>query len=149
MAKKKKKEEKSVKDKLNDFLGEAFPEVGPIGVKAEQSDGRTREETRQLALDIVQGKVFHDRCFGSEIGSEQWARDVRMVFLPIALMDPEHGAAMAASNPQLIFEYFDKAGPRSVNGYPQFFSVQTVPASEWDLLCDFMEKFQAAEEAVK
>ena len=68
---------------------------------------------RELAMDICDGKVFHDRM----IDPNRFQQDVGMVFMPLAL-----GGMEGLKGIGLMYEYYDKAGPRSVNGMPCFFS---------------------------
>lgn len=78
---------------------------------------KTEEELKQIAMDLVDGKIF-------SILQLKNPSDVDMVFMPIAL-----GAFSELTKEQiedigLIYEYLDKAGPRAVNGNPCFMSFQ-------------------------
>lgn len=74
----------------------------------------TDEGRRQLALDIVEGRVF-----GS--WSLKLHNDVDMlgvIFLPLSFLDKDE----IPEDVVHVYEYLDKAGPISVNGYPTFTS---------------------------
>ena len=78
---------------------------------------RTEEELKQITVDLFHGKIFTDRhC--------RRPQDVMMVFMPLGLMEPKAFRKLQKDSPGMIFEYLDKASPRSVNGMPGFFSCQ-------------------------
>ena len=87
-------------------------------IKEAESNGiptMNEKNLRELAMDICDGKVFHDRL----INPERFQQDVGMVFMPLALGGME---GLKEKTIGLMYEYYDKAGPRSVNGMPCFFS---------------------------
>ena len=43
------------------------------------------------------------------------------IFIPLIFMNEEQRDDMVKKGTLHIFEYYDKAGPRSINGYPIFF----------------------------
>lgn len=75
------------------------------------------EQLEQLAQDIAARRVFHS-------GMCERTEDVAMVFMPFGLMgDNLTLAEMIEQKVAIFYEYLDKAGPRSVNGMPMFFSM--------------------------
>lgn len=104
---------------------------------------RTPEELKKLALDIHKGQVFTDR----HIDPVQLKSLLHMIFLPLALMDKETHANLAASGPGLIYEYRHKAGPTAINGYPQFFSFGYLSNAEAEAVFKIIRKLEAAEKA--
>jgi hypothetical protein len=75
------------------------------------------EQLEQLAQDIAAGRVFHS-------GMCENTSDIAMVFMPLGLMgDNLTFAEMIEQKVTVFYEYLDKAGPRSVNGMPCFFSM--------------------------
>jgi uncharacterized ParB-like nuclease family protein len=130
---------------------------------------RTDEELKQIALDLVQGKIFTD------LHLDEYSRDslLTTVFMPLGFMlDPgkvdtvnkfmkscdlpqvakyanEEIAAFARSEPVLIFQYIDKAGPRSINGYPMFSSFSWLNREEYDKVREYARKYEAAIKAVE
>lgn len=75
----------------------------------------TDEALRQLALDIVNERVFTDRhCHTMD--------EVAMCFPALALMPEAMREKMLANPPGLVWESYTKAAPRGVNGLPMFFS---------------------------
>jgi hypothetical protein len=105
----------------------------------------TDSEVRQLALDIVQGRVFTSL----HILSEDFAGVASMVFLPIALGGQEIIDEFKRNDVAMVWEYIDKAGPRSINGYPIFFSFRCVTRADAARVRAKHEEFAAVMDAVK
>ena len=91
---------------------------------------RTNEELKRLAFDIHAGKVFTDRHLQGDTAS------LPLVFMPLVLMDAAQIKDLA-DNSKMVFEYNDKAGKLSVNGYPTFFSMQYLNQEEFDILVKY------------
>jgi hypothetical protein len=103
---------------------------------------KTDQELKQLAIDIVDNKVFTDRHL-----RDGESTNVYMVFMPIAL-----GAFKDMTDEQkkgigLLYEYYDKAGPRSFNGYPIFMSVQILSVDEYQIMVKHFEEYSAIKES--
>lgn len=84
----------------------------------------SEEELKQIAKDIVEGNIFTDRDLRKQ---DMEGSLVGLVFMPVLLM-PNPAAWLADA--ALLFEYWDKAGPRSINGYPIFFSVRKITKND-------------------
>ena len=87
-------------------------------------------DLKRLAIGMAQGTVFtslHLPPVTDEETMREHAQLVRSIFMPIGL-----GGLGDIDIKTLGFfwERFDKAGPRSVNGYPVFFSVNLVNAEQ-------------------
>lgn len=96
---------------------------------------KCKEELTQLAIDVVTNKVFMTQDI-------QAIDSAFMVIL--ALLDDESRQKMIDAKPVAFYEYYEKAGPRSVNGYPSFFSMQWIPEEEWQVFWPiFEEKYNA------
>lgn len=103
---------------------------------------RTNEELKQLAQDIHAGRIFTDRHLnGAEL--------LGSVFLPLSFMDEAALTRMQETKVGMIFEYRDKAGPRSINGYPIFFSCQTATEEEAAKIWDYHRAIKEAVDSVK
>ena len=91
---------------------------------------KTDEEIRQLAVDVEGGKVFTDR----HINKEEDPNMLSSVFLPLAFLDKEQAKSFQADvlsgEIGLVYEDVGKAGPRSINGYPQFLSTNYLTKDE-------------------
>lgn len=99
---------------------------------------KTDDEIKELVLDVFNGNVFADFMIPNEAGPS----GVAMVFMPLALMEEEDGKKlMEEDEASMIYEYMDKAGPRSVNGMPGFFSFKFLNRADHDYFADQMEKY--------
>ena len=101
---------------------------------------RSKEELKQLAIDMQAGKVFTDR----HIRPNDIPRMMTMVFPILLFMDGEARQGMIDDGVAVVYEYMDKASPRAVNGYPIFFSCGTLTAVEWDTIVDMIERIEEA-----
>lgn len=87
---------------------------------------------------IVQG-ILTNQVFTSN--HVQNVDMIPMVFMPIAL----GGLADVDLNTLGgIYEYMDKASPRSINGYPTFFSCRLVNREDWQRVGEAVRKGQEA-----
>lgn len=91
----------------------------------------TIEELNQLAIDVTTNKVFMTQ-------DANVAHSTFMVVL--SLLDDKARDEIIAAKPAAFYEYYDKAGPRSVNGYPSFYSVHWIPEDEWKTFYDIYEQ---------
>jgi hypothetical protein len=101
---------------------------------------RTHEELAQIAKDMRQGKILID----------EHVRDAGLlanVFMPLALMGKEKLEELRADPPGMIYEYMDKAGPLSVNGFPIFYSFQMLSREDAETLHKMLDKLDEAEKA--
>lgn len=99
-------------------------------------------DLNQLAEDLFHGKVFTDRHVRDNA-------HVHLVFIPLALASQEQLDKLREDGVFVIYEYLDKAGGRSVNGYPTFLSFQTLTKDEWIKVLTTHDRMKAAVEAVK
>jgi hypothetical protein len=77
---------------------------------------KTPPEIEKLAWAIVGRQVF---------GSWDCPQDmVGSCFMIMMFMDAKHHQSMREQHIAHVYEYIDKAGPRSINGYPSFLSAQ-------------------------
>jgi len=97
---------------------------------------KTDEEIKQLVVDVVGGRVFCDYMV-----PEGNNNSMSMVFMPLALMSREDGEKLIEEEASMLYEYLEKAGPRSVNGYPGFFSFQVLNRADHDYFVDEMVKY--------
>ncbi len=103
-------------------------------------ENKTDEEIKQIAVDLFHGKLFTDKhCQSPE--------DIRMVFMPLALMASKDMKKLQKDSPCMIFEYMDKAGPRSCNGMPGFFSCQMLSMEDTKKVFEIHGKLGEAQKA--
>jgi|EndMetStandDraft_8_1072994.scaffolds.fasta_scaffold750238_2 hypothetical protein len=99
---------------------------------------KTDEELKQVAQDLLDGRIFTDRHCKD-------LYELRSSFLVIALMEPEAMKKMEEDKINFIYEYYDKAAPRSVNGRPIFFSCHCLTEAESKRMFEFYEQMKPAE----
>lgn len=75
----------------------------------------TDEQVKDLARDL-----YADKIFGSWMLPESQMDMLFMVFMVLIFMDDIQKKKMKRDNTFFFYEYYDKAGPRSINGMPTF-----------------------------
>jgi hypothetical protein len=97
---------------------------------------KSREDLKKIAIDFADGKIF----------TSDLLPDMNLlpqVFVPIALNCfkdiPEED--IKKGKLWVIYEYYDKAGPRSINGYPIFFSLNYLSKEEAEVTNDLLHKY--------
>ena len=83
------------------------------------------ELIQQIADGIASGGIF---CSG-QIRDQSLTQSI---FMPLLFMDAKTQARMLIHEASFLYEHFSKAGPRSINGYPIFFSMQILSKSDGD-----------------
>lgn len=87
---------------------------------------KSREELRKFVDDFVSGRIFSsahlpptdDRLIGG-------------VFLTAGLGGFSEWTLEELQQIGIIYEYLNQAGPRSINGYPCFFSLRVLHVEDW------------------
>jgi hypothetical protein len=103
----------------------------------EEHKPMSEPERRQLALDIMDGKVF-----GSWNLDPDEARNViGMIFLPLSL------GANVPKGVAHIYEYLSQAGPRAINGNPIFMSFRVLLKEDAKALFPMMEELKKQRDA--
>jgi hypothetical protein len=108
---------------------------------------KTDAELKQLAKDVWDGKVFTD-CHIEEMPDEIFIGTLKMIFMPLALFGKEDYEDFQKQKPGMVYEYLDQAGPRSINGYPSFFSFQFLTEEELPKFHAFYVEVRDARESV-
>jgi hypothetical protein len=101
----------------------------------------TDEQIQEIALGLHRRQIFCDR----HISSEGWEETVARVFRLLGL------AGFGNINPKtvgLVWERFDKAGPRSFGDFPQFLSHNLLNIEDAEKVLDLCRKLRDAEQAV-
>lgn len=106
---------------------------------------RTDDELKQIAKDIVGGLVFTDR----HIPPDERQAMLPMVFMPLMLADKKTIDQMKRDKIATIYEYYSKASPRGINGYPVFFSLSMLDDDEAKKVWEYHDKMQAAIEKIE
>jgi hypothetical protein len=114
-------------------------QLGRYDVIADHATATVRRlpehELHQLARDYAENRVFI-------AGGED--PDLPIVFMPLGLLGLAHVPEEAAKHIGALYEYVDKAGPRSVNGKPIFMSMHLLHEDDLPLLRAEVERILAA-----
>lgn len=102
-----------------------------------EKEALSEAELKQIALDLSGGKIFCDKHLG-----EDAQQMFKSVFLPIALGALDYMTKEEKMQIALIYEYLSEAGPRSVNGYPSFFSFKLLRKDEAKKMWEFYKVLQ-------
>lgn len=92
----------------------------------------TTDERRKFVIDYLAGRIFTSH--GVPEGS------LPMVFMPVAFGCFEGWERSDFEKLGVIFEYVEKAGPRSINGLPVFFSLQLMHIADWTRCADAINR---------
>ena len=95
---------------------------------------RTDEQLKDIAMDILNEKIFTSRHLSHDSSL------IPMVFLPLALMKEEQIEGF--KNVKTIFEYYNKASSRGINGYPCFMSCETLTKKEDEKVLNYYKVFK-------
>lgn len=98
---------------------------------------KTDAELEKLAWDVIGGQVF---------GTWSHPDAGRLCFMVLMFLDNEMREAMRAAKIAQVYEYIDKAGPRSINGMPSFMSMQMLDEDDTKKLferCQQIDKLKA------
>ena len=107
--------------------------------EVEKHTTKTDEELKEIAKDLWAGRIFSDRHINS---LKDNPNVLGMVFMPMVFMDNKTRKKLANLKVSFIYEYLDKAGPRSINGMPIFFSCRTLTEPEAKKMFEYYEKFK-------
>lgn len=116
--------------------------VGEVGSQSEYKP-LTEEALKQLAIDVVAEKVF-----GSWLIPKHDTRLLGNIFMVMMLVDDIERKRMERDGIRFVYEYWDKAGPRSINGYPIFMSASFLTKADFVRLMDKCKRVQQALDAI-
>lgn len=103
---------------------------------------KSDSELKQLAADIYENKVFTDRHV--PISSKT---DLTMIFLLIALGAFSEMPKEEVGKIGLVYEYIEKAGPRSINGFPIFMSLNYISQEEASKVYEYHNEYKSLKES--
>lgn len=107
----------------------------------EKREDKSDSELKVLASDIFDGKIFTNRHLPND-GLD----NMEMVFMPIALGAFSKLTDEECNDIGLIYEYLDKASPRSVNGYPTFMSFHVLNVREFEKMSKYYIEYKDLKE---
>lgn len=94
----------------------------------------TDKELKQLAIDLAEGKIFTSLQIEKE--------DIAKVFLALLLGAFADKTEDEMKDIGILYEYMDKAAPRSINGLPCFFSFHYLGIDDSRKLLEFHEEYE-------
>src|SRR5574343_691993 len=100
---------------------------------------RSDQDLKQLARDVHAGLVFGTWNVESET-------EIGMVFMPILLASSVTRKMMERDGIIHLYEYLDKSAPRSINGMPIFFSLNTLNKEETEKLIEYVKILKQMED---
>lgn len=86
-------------------------------------------ELKRLGVDVYKGLVFTDW----HVREQDMQQMMPLIFMPLIFIDKKILEDMK-ENCGMIYEYMDKALPRSVNGYPIFGSFRWIKKDEVEVV---------------
>jgi hypothetical protein len=125
---------------------ETFPETkneGPdVPKPAFELPRMSNDALKQFVLDYIDGKIFI-------IQQIKQPSVVPMVFLPLAMGALSGVPKEVALEIGTVWEYWDQAGPRGVNGYPMFTSCRFMWKGDWERAAAKIEQLVVKEDVRK
>jgi len=101
----------------------------------------SKQEMRTFARDLHAGNIFTSHNVP--------VTDIPHVFLPIAFLGKRGLDQFVMQGNAVLWEYLYKAGPRSVNGNPQFFGCRMFTWLEWEFVYGHICKIQETMDALE
>jgi len=102
---------------------------------------KTDEEIKALAMDLVKERIFTS----SHLRNPE---ETSMVFLPLSFTAPADIKELKRLEASLLYEYWEKALPRSVNGLHMFGSLNWLDKKDHQRLTEQYKKIKEAMEKV-
>lgn len=98
----------------------------------------TEERLKELALDIVKDKIFlSDYLTPSEASSL-----LNVIFMPLLFFDQKQIDEMKEDNIATFYGYYSDAGPRAINGFPQFMSFGMLTEEQRVKVFNYCDKYR-------
>jgi hypothetical protein len=104
---------------VEEFRRKSWRQLNQVGVPR-MSD----EQLRRFVVDFMGGRIFTSAQIRND-------GDIPMVFMPLALGALHDWPREDWADIGIFYEYLDKAGPRSINGNPCFFSFRLMHVEDW------------------
>lgn len=98
---------------------------------------KSYKELKELAVDLAEGKIFSNLHLGEQHHMFQ------SVFMVMVFMKQEDIDQMIANDIHFFYEYMNQAGPMSINGMPNFFSVRMLNKKDFHDMWIEYEKYVA------
>jgi len=100
---------------------------------------KTTDELKQLAMDIIDGKVF----LSSMVNPQEL---IPQVFMALMFLNKEQVEKWNENRAFFLYEYYSQASPANINGYPVFTSFNALSEDETLSLNVFMKEYKMKKE---
>jgi hypothetical protein len=111
--------------------------------KTKKIPSMTEDEIKNFAKAVFRNEVF--------ISQQIKATDMHLlssIFMALALGGLAGFTEKALDDIGTIWEYYNKAGLRAINGYPMFMSCRIMNMADWDKAVGYLKKLEDAEKAI-
>ena len=97
---------------------------------------RTEQELREIALDIVEDRIFTDRHIRE--GDKHLITSV----FPVLIFLTDEQREFLKERANLLYAYRHKAGRMATNGYPTFTEMHWLTKEHWEVVRQHVKKLQ-------
>jgi hypothetical protein len=104
---------------VEEFRRKSWRQLRHVGV-----GHKSEEELREFVIDFLAGRIYTTAHMPE-------TANLGLVFMPLIFGALSEWSEEDWAEIGIIYEYLDKAGPRSVNGMPGFFSMQLMHVDDW------------------
>lgn len=101
----------------------------------------SKHDLKEIAKGIHKGEIFTSK----HLRPNESPDILGMVFMPLIMMNNEQRQEMIDNKAAVFFSYMKDAGPRSINGYPIFWSVSYLTDAEWLKVLQYLKKLEQFE----
>ena len=105
----------------------------------------SKHDLKEIAKGIHKGEIFTSQ----HISPNEASNILGMVFMPLMLMGEADRQQMIVQKATVFFAYNKDAGPRSINGYPIFMSVNWLNDAEWVKILQYIKKLEKFEKELE
>ena len=100
---------------------------------------RSKKKIKEIALALYKGEIFTSMQV-----RENDQNLLGSIFMPLLFSEQELIDWMKDNKITVFYEYLSEAGPRSINGYPIFFSMKMMDDKDWQAVYTQYEAIKKA-----
>jgi hypothetical protein len=117
---------------------DAPPEIEEGAITGSSYIPLTDEAVKKLAKELYRNEVF----FSFQIHQNHRQQMLMSVFMVLIFADPITLKQWQTDEIDVFYEYYSEAGPRSINGYPCFFSCRVMTRADGQRVLDEYNKIR-------
>lgn len=102
---------------------------------------KKQSELKDIAKDLVDGKIFSDRHI-----PEYDRHLTSMIFMVLALGGSKFASSMIDQKITFVYEYLNETNPRAINGYPTFFTLRMLNDKDTEKMFKYYDKIKEMKE---